>query len=117
MPRGNTPLLLKFAKEESLEFCFVESFTQLQSEEKQRILLSVCTSAALVASTGALAGMKATNHHTCYDPLKQDNESIDVVRGAESGGVMRYVDGGLTRRGLRVFGLAVALMGLCMLQS
>ena len=64
--------------------------------------MSVCTGAAFVASTGAFAGMKATTHHTYYDSLKQDDVSIDVVRGAGSGGVMRYVDGGLTKNGLRV---------------
>lgn len=64
--------------------------------------MSVCTGAALVASMGAVAGMKATTHHTCYDSLKQDDESIDVVGGAESGRIMRYIDGGLTKNGLRV---------------
>ncbi|KAK0515980.1 hypothetical protein JMJ35_002014 [Cladonia borealis] len=53
-------------------------------------LMSLCASAALVASTGALAGMKATTHHMCYDSLKQDDESVGVVRGAESGVVMRW---------------------------
>lgn len=102
VPGGNSPLLLEYAKEKSPEFRFVESFTQLQSKEKQRVLMSVCTGAALIVSTGAFAGMKATTHHMCYDELKQHDESIDVVRGAESGGTMRYVDGGLTKNGLRV---------------
>ena len=102
VPGGNSSLLLQYAKEKSPEFHFVESFTQLQSEEKQRVLLSVCTGVALVASMGAFAGMKATTHHMSYDSLKEENGSIDVVRGAESDGVMRYVDGGLTKNGLRV---------------
>ncbi len=101
VPGGNSLLLREFAKEKSPEFCFVKSFTQLQSEEKQRVLVSVCTGAALVVFTGAFAGMKATTHHACYDELKQEDVSIDVVR-AGSGGVMRYVDGGLTKNGLRV---------------
>ena len=42
--------------------------------------MSVCTSATLVASTRAFARMKARTHPTCYESLKQDNESIDVVR-------------------------------------
>ena len=102
VPGGNSPLLLEFAKEKSPEFCFVERFTQLQSEEKQRILLTVCTGAALVASTGAFARMKATTHHLFYDKLKQIDGSIDVVRCAENGGARRYVDGGLTKNGLRM---------------
>ena len=32
VPGVNTPLLLEFAKEKRPEFCFVESFTQLQSK-------------------------------------------------------------------------------------
>ena len=102
IPGGNSSLLLQYAREKSPEFRFVESFVQLQSEEKQRVLLSVCTGVALVASMGAFAGMKATTHHMCYDELKEEDGSIDVVRGAESGDIARYVDGGLTKNGLRV---------------
>lgn len=102
VPGGNTSLLLQYAKEKNPESRFVESFTQLQSEEKQRILLSVCMGAALVASMDAFAGMKAATHHTCYGSQKEDDGSIDVVRGAESGGIMRYVDGGLTKNKSRV---------------
>ena len=61
-------------------------------------LMGLCASAALVASTGALAGVKATTHHTCYDSLKQDDYLVEVVKGAESGVVMRCFYGGLTRR-------------------
>ena len=102
VPCGNTPLLLKFARERIPEFGFVERFTTTAKRGEAMHLMSLCACAALVASTGAFAGMKATTHHTCYDSLKQDDELIEVVRAAESGGMMRYVVGGLTKKGLRV---------------
>ena len=56
--------------------------------------------------------MKATTHYTCYDSLKQDDESVEVVRGAESGGMMRYVVGGLTKKVLRVVSTGGASCGI-----
>ena len=68
---------------------------------KEKVLLSVCTGAILLASVGALDGVESTTHHYAYDLLeKASGGKTKVVRGR------RFVDAGpdnlAVKKGLRV---------------
>lgn len=96
--------MLELTKEGGAEVEFVRAFDELPAREsgKERIILSVCTGALLVAGTGALRGMKATTHHNSLDLIKEIDGSIEVMRSKDEGGVGRYVDGGRNGNGTRV---------------
>ena len=106
VPGGSSKLLQEMATSSGPEAQFIKNFnTQIQradDDDDERILLSVCTGALLVAATGVLSGLKATTHYLSLDVLKQIDSSIDVVGKAGKGGVGRYVDGGRNANGLRV---------------
>ena len=103
VPGGYPNLVQGLASEKGPEYQFVKDFTQLQQRgEDERVLLSVCTGALLVAATGAFGGLKATTHHLSYDLLKEMDKSIDVIKLVDSDGTRRYADGGLKKAGLRV---------------
>ena len=103
VPGGMPNLLQGFASENSPEYQFVKSFVDLpQKGTEERLLLSVCTGALLVAATGAFGGLMATTHHMFYDHLTEIDQSIDLVNCVDSDGTRRYVDGGLKKDGLRV---------------
>ena len=52
------------------------------------VVMSVCTGAFLLASTGLLDGLKATTHHNSYDRFAQKFPKVTLVRGR------RFVDNG-----------------------
>jgi len=52
------------------------------------VVMSVCTGAFLLASTGLLDGLKATTHHGSYDRFAQKFPKVTLVRGR------RFVDNG-----------------------
>lgn len=95
----------KMVKTSSPEIQFVKAFNDADVKREkgdERILLSVCTGALLVAAAGSLKGLKATTHHTALKLLKELDESIDVVPTVGDGGVGRYVDSGFNAQGIRV---------------
>ncbi|HSW61975.1 MAG TPA: DJ-1/PfpI family protein [Dissulfurispiraceae bacterium] len=51
-------------------------------------ILSVCTGALLLASTGLLNGLQATTHHSSFDKLQEIAPAVKVVRDR------RFVDNG-----------------------
>ncbi len=116
VPGGMLPLLAGMAKNGSPEVEFIEAFNnaaQGQREESdERIILSVCTGALLVAATGALKGLKATTHHTALEMLKEIDGSIDVVSSVGDGGVGRYVDEGRNEKGVRMITAGGVTCGL-----
>jgi transcriptional regulator GlxA family with amidase domain len=52
------------------------------------VVMSVCTGAAILASTGLLSGKNATTHHAAYRSLARDFPDVHVKRGA------RFVEAG-----------------------
>jgi transcriptional regulator GlxA family with amidase domain len=52
------------------------------------VVMSVCTGAFLLASTGLLDGLKATTHHNFYDQFATRFPKIELIRGR------RFVDNG-----------------------
>ena len=103
VPGGPPNLLQQLATSESPEVQFIKAFNALgQKGKDDRLILSVCTGALLVGSTGALKGLKATTHHRALDMLRQIDGSIDVVSHKGNDGVGRYVDGGQNEHGVRM---------------
>lgn len=68
-----------------------------QQTSKERVLMSVCTGAFLLAAAGCLAGVQATTHHRALDTLQQMCGPTTTVLAGR-----RFVDAGLVRPGLRV---------------
>jgi transcriptional regulator GlxA family with amidase domain len=52
------------------------------------VVMSVCTGAFLLASTGLLDGLSATTHHNSYDAFARQFPKVRLVRGT------RFVDNG-----------------------
>jgi len=104
VPGGNSPLLLEFAQKGGAEVEFIKAFNALPAREggDERIILSVCTGAFLVAAAGALKGLRATTHHMALELLKGIDGSIDVGGSVGEKAVGRYVDGGKNCSGTRV---------------
>ena len=67
-----------------------------RAAEKADVVMSVCTGAFVLASTGLLDGRKATTHHEFYDSFAKKFPKVELVRGT------RFVDNGkfLTAGGL-----------------
>ena len=64
---------------------------------KDRVLMSVCTGAFLLAAAGCLQGVQATTHHRALETLQQMCGSRTEVVGGR-----RFVDAGAVRPELRV---------------
>ncbi|KAF2183486.1 class I glutamine amidotransferase-like protein [Zopfia rhizophila CBS 207.26] len=64
-------------------------------ENRQRILLSVCTGAWVLGAAGVLKGRTATTHHMCYDGLKALDQSVTVAK-------KRWVDVGTSEAGVGI---------------
>ena len=56
--------------------------------EKADVVMSVCTGAFILASTGLLDGLSATTHHFFFDQFAQKFPNVTLVRGR------RFVDNG-----------------------
>ena len=103
VPGGMPDLLTHMATGGGPEVSFVKSFNALgQKGAKERIILSVCTGALLVAGSGALKGQKATTHQMGLDLLGRIDPTIDIVSHQKDKGVGRYVDGGRNENGVRM---------------
>lgn len=107
VPGAMPSVVEKLVRENSAEAQFVKAFNSRprQAERNggdERVILSVCTGALLLAATGVLKDLKATTHHMALDILKQMDETVQVVSTVGEGKVGRYVDGGLNGEGIRV---------------
>ena len=107
---GGPPAVIKglYESPSREESKFIEAFNKpapAKRENGDRIILSVCTGALLLGSTGALAGLTATTHHRALDVL--GHVCQDASKGAEDAKPVevvskRYVDGGLNAAGIRI---------------
>lgn len=103
VPGARVPVVRAMISNDAPELQLIKAFTSLPSredEDEERIVLSVCTGALLLAATGALSGMPATTHHTALDVLKQLDGSIQVQSSVDGDQALRYVDAGV-RNGVR----------------
>ena len=113
VPGGNPVLLNRMGTSSGPEADFIKAFNALGDKGgKERIILSICTGALLVAGTGAMKGLRVTTHHKALDLLRKIDGSIDVVSHSENGGVGRYVDGGRTESGVRMVSAGGITCGL-----
>ncbi|KAL8731724.1 MAG: hypothetical protein Q9181_004192 [Wetmoreana brouardii] len=108
VPGGPPNLLMGLVEKDSPEVQLIRNFATHASTDsgKERVALSVCTGALLLAGTGAVGGLRLTTHHMAYDLLRQVCKK--AVNGAEAAQVVesnpqrRYVDGGINKAGVRV---------------
>jgi transcriptional regulator GlxA family with amidase domain len=59
-----------------------------KAAERADVVMSVCTGAFILASTGLLDGLSATTHHWFFDQFAQKFPRVNLVRGR------RFVDNG-----------------------
>jgi transcriptional regulator GlxA family with amidase domain len=105
VPGANPEVMMQLGQGGGDEVEFVRAFDRLPASKggKERIILSVCTGALLVAKAGALSGMRATTHHLSLGLLEEIDERITVM-GADTvaGRLGRYVDGGRNKNETRL---------------
>ena len=103
VPGGPLPIIQGLVNANGPEFQFVKAFIH-NSKNEERILMSVCSGAFVLGATGVLAGKTATTHSLALDGLKDICQEATQKLGGGDTKVMkaRYVDGGLTKSGMRV---------------
>lgn len=108
IPGGRPAVMKTLYESRSEESKFIEAFNKEAPEKKDkgdRLILSVCTGALLLGSTGALAGLTVTTHHKALDLLANVCQNASKGEGdAKPVKVVskRYVDAGLNAAGIRV---------------
>lgn len=50
------------------------------ASKKSEYTLSVCTGSLILAKAGLLKNLEATTHHTCYDLLKELDDSLILIK-------------------------------------
>lgn len=109
MPGGPPRVVLGLAESDSPEVQFIRKFATHTSSGLgggERVILSVCTGALLLGATGAMGGLTLTTHHLAYDLLRHVCEKAqhgaEAVHVVSNSAQRRYVDGGVTRAGVKV---------------
>ena len=106
VPGGNPERMVRLAWNTNPVKDFIKAFNSAaqakRGESEERIILSVCTGALLLAGAGVLKRLQATTHHRSLDRLGQIDGSVDVLKSTGVGSVGRYVDGGRNEQGVRV---------------
>lgn len=107
VPGGLPSVIKNLYETHAGELKFIEAFNKAApaKDDRERVILSVCTGALLLGSTGALSGLTVTTHHRALDILR--NVCRDASKGVEGAKPVevvskRYVDGGLNATGIRV---------------
>ncbi|KAL8712029.1 MAG: hypothetical protein Q9220_003725 [cf. Caloplaca sp. 1 TL-2023] len=102
VPGGPLPIVQGVIDANGPEYQFIKSYIN-ESKNEERILMSVCSGAFILGSTGILAGKTATTHSLALDGLKDICQEMTKKLGGSPTKVMkaRYVDGGMTKSGLR----------------
>ncbi|KAL9608360.1 MAG: hypothetical protein Q9167_006802 [Letrouitia subvulpina] len=103
VPGGPLPVIQGIIDSNGEEYQFIKAFIDT-SKNEERILMSVCSGAFILGATGILAGKTATTHSLALDGLKDICDEASRKLGGGNTKVMkaRYVDGGLTKAGMRV---------------
>ena len=104
VPGGNPPVVMNLAQPDTPEMKFIKAFNALPRKVNgdERVILSICTGALMLAAAGILRGLKATTHHMALDDMRKIDGSIDVVDTTGERAVGRYVDSGRNRQGTRI---------------
>jgi transcriptional regulator GlxA family with amidase domain len=104
VPGADPEVMMQLGQSGGAELGFVEAFNRLptRSTGGERILLSVCTGALLLAKAGCLARMRATTHHLSLGLLNKIDKEITVVENTADGRMGRYIDGGINENGKRI---------------
>ncbi|KAL8733166.1 MAG: hypothetical protein Q9181_003697 [Wetmoreana brouardii] len=103
VPGGPLPIVQGVVDSNGPEYQFIKSFIN-ESKNEERVLMSVCSGAFILGATGVLAGKTATTHSLALDGLKDICQEASKKFGGGDTKVMqaRYIDGGLTKSGIRV---------------
>ncbi len=107
VPGGPLRVIKDLYDTHAAELKFIEAFNKAApaKDGQERVIMSVCTGALLLGSTGALSGLTATTHHRALDMLRDICRNASKgMEGAKTVEVVskRYVDGGLNAAGIRV---------------
>ncbi|KAL9580007.1 MAG: hypothetical protein Q9212_004750 [Teloschistes hypoglaucus] len=103
VPGGPLPVMQSIIDGNGPEYRFIKSYIN-DSKNDTRVLMSVCSAAFILASTGILAGKTATTHSLALEALKDICQEATRKFGGNPTKVMkaRYVDAGLTKSGMRI---------------
>ena len=107
VPGGLPSVIKNLYETHAAELKFIEAFNKATPTKagQERVIMSVCTGALLLGSTGALSGLTVTTHHRALDILRNLCQNASKGKdGAKPVEVVskRYVDGGLNAAGIRV---------------
>ena len=107
VPGGLPGIIKNLYETHAAELQFIEAFNKTGPAKngQERVIMSVCTGALLLGSTGALSGLTVTTHHRALDILRNlCQDASKRIDGAKPVEVVskRYVDGGLNAAGIRV---------------
>ena len=107
VPGGLPRVIKNLYDTHAVELKFIEAFNKAApaKDGQERVIISICTGALLLGSTGALSGLTATTHHRALDMLRDICQNASRgVEGAKPVEVVskRYVDGGLNAAGIRI---------------
>lgn len=98
VPGGRGARKLAQMEQTGEEAQLIRAFAEHQpNATRERVLMSICTGALILAAGGWLKGLKATTHHSALSRLEDicsKHGSTEVVKA-------RFVDSGV-RRGLRI---------------
>ncbi|KAL8761480.1 MAG: hypothetical protein Q9184_002390 [Pyrenodesmia sp. 2 TL-2023] len=103
VPGGPLPVVQGIVDSDGPEYQFIKSYIY-ESKNEERVLMSICSGAFILGSIGILAGKTATTHTLALDGLKDVCHRATKIFGGGQTKVMkaRYVDGGLTKSGVRI---------------
>lgn len=103
VPGGPLPVVQGIVDSNGPVYQFIKSYIH-ESKNEERVLMSICSGAFILGSTGILAGKTATTHTLALDGLKDVCHRATKKFGGGETKIMkaRYVDGGLTKSGVRI---------------
>ena len=114
IPGGPPGVVHRLATGNGPEVHFIRAFIDEphDTEDKERIALSICDGSLFLAAVGTLSGLCATSHHTTLGDMERLDPSIEVVDSTANGRARRYVDGGLNHAGVRMITAGGVTCGL-----
>ncbi|KAL8988178.1 MAG: hypothetical protein Q9177_002706 [Variospora cf. flavescens] len=103
VPGGPAPAISGVVNANGPEYEFIKSFIH-ESRNEERILMSICSGAFILGATGVLAGKTVTTHTMALEGLRAICQKATKDFGGGQTKVMkaRYVDGGVTKSGMRI---------------
>jgi transcriptional regulator GlxA family with amidase domain len=82
----------------------IRTFSELDSGDTDRWLISICTGAHFLGAVGAFSGRTATTHWRALEKLKQVCSTYAERQGGEDAEIVRkrWVNGGKNTKGVRI---------------